>query len=161
MDHGKVIKHCTIGKTPWKKNPKTSGHQQSWVNRSHIPILLMCHASLLTPRSSQSYNSGDTQGSPLFAHSQHSFLQEFPFDPIFLAGIISSDTDSKYCISLGFITLLYAIINPSEAEAYPKLAIRLDLRVFVCLVVCVEPLCVVPGEAEGFFFFFLLTHTCT
>lgn len=73
-------------------------------------------------------------------------------------GIIISDTDSKYCISLGFITLLFAVINPSEAEAYPKLAIQLDLRVFVCLVVCVGPLCVVPRGAERLFFFFAHTH---
>lgn len=64
----------------------------------------------------------------------HSFLQVFLVDPVFLLGIISSDTDSKYLS--GFHYPLFAIINPSKGEAYPKLAMQLDLRVFVCQVVC-------------------------
>lgn len=54
----------------------------------------------------------------------------FLVDPIFLPGIISSDTDSKYLS--GFHYPLFAIINPSKGDAFPKLAMQVDLCVFVC-----------------------------
>lgn len=111
----------------------------------------MFHASLLTP-APRSLTSLVIHKEARCSHTDNIvFCKNFLLTPIFLAGIISSDTDSKYCISLGFITLLYAIINPSEAEACPKLAVQLDLRASECLAVCVGPLCVVPREADGFF----------
>lgn len=59
-----------------------------------------------------------------------SFQQGFPVDPIFLPGIISSDTDSKYLP--GFHYLLFAIVNPSKGETFPKLPMQVYLCEFYC-----------------------------
>lgn len=81
------------------------------------------------PHCLRSKNSCNTEGRlfflPFRQETTPSFHQVVLVDPIFLPRIISSDTDSKYLS--GFPYPLFAIINPSNGEAFPKLAMtRLD-----------------------------------
>lgn len=129
------------------------------MNCLFIPSLLMFDASTLTSLLEILRTLVTQKGDcffffffspPFRCETTPSFQQVFLVDPIFLPGIISSDTDSKYLS--GFHYPLFAIINPSKREAFPKLAMQVDMSVLVCASVCelwLSVLASLCGASEG------------
>lgn len=141
IDHSKIIKQCTMGEC-CGKIIRTSAVCSELAFYSFLTDLWYFNTDLIvqrlwTPVTEQAFFFLLTQ------ETTPSFQQIFPGDPIspiFLRGI--PDTDSKYLS--GSYYPLFAVINPSKAETFPKLTMQVNLCVHGR--VCVHaPWCVMAG----------------